>query len=182
MGRRPAPFHAHGHRYRDRSDSQPRRAQQGREMGLRDPRARHRGFCVPDHRDRFRQRIGVHQRPSPARYCTEQKMIFTSSRPANSNDGSRVKQKSWARVRELVGRYRDGLAPPGACPHRSGNGRSSRSTTSSHGSNQLPYLDTSCPDRPARDPRPNQIGTPRPRVGQPRLERLRLAGKIAAPS
>ncbi len=40
------------------------------------------------------------------RYCTEQKITFTRSRPGNSNDGSHVEQKNWARVRELVGYYR----------------------------------------------------------------------------
>lgn len=40
------------------------------------------------------------------KYCTEQKITFTRSRPGNSNDGSHVEQKNWARVRELVGYYR----------------------------------------------------------------------------
>ena len=40
------------------------------------------------------------------RYCTEQEITFTRSRPGNSNDGSHVEQKNWARVRELVGYYR----------------------------------------------------------------------------
>lgn len=38
------------------------------------------------------------------RYCTEQKITFTRSRP--SNDGSHVEQKNWARARELVDYYR----------------------------------------------------------------------------
>ena len=40
------------------------------------------------------------------RWCTEQKITFTRSRPGNSNDGAHVEQKNWARVRELVGYYR----------------------------------------------------------------------------
>jgi len=40
------------------------------------------------------------------RYCTDHKITFTRSRPGNSNDGSHVEQKNWARVRELVGYYR----------------------------------------------------------------------------
>lgn len=40
------------------------------------------------------------------KYCSEQKITFTRSRPGNSNDGSHVEQKNWARVRELVGYYR----------------------------------------------------------------------------
>lgn len=40
------------------------------------------------------------------RYCIEHKITFTRSRPGNSNDGSHVEQKNWARVRELVGYYR----------------------------------------------------------------------------
>ena len=40
------------------------------------------------------------------RWCTEQKISFTRSRPGNSNDGAHVEQKNWARVRELVGYYR----------------------------------------------------------------------------
>jgi hypothetical protein len=40
------------------------------------------------------------------RWCTEQKITFTRSRPGNKNDGAYVEQKNWARVRELVGYYR----------------------------------------------------------------------------
>ncbi len=40
------------------------------------------------------------------RWCTEQQVTFTRSRPGNSNDGAHVEQKNWARVRELVGYYR----------------------------------------------------------------------------
>lgn len=40
------------------------------------------------------------------KYCTEQKITFTRSRPGNSNDGAHVEQKNWARVRELVGYLR----------------------------------------------------------------------------
>lgn len=40
------------------------------------------------------------------RWCTEQKVTFTRSRPGNKNDGAHVEQKNWARVRELVGYYR----------------------------------------------------------------------------
>jgi transposase InsO family protein len=40
------------------------------------------------------------------RYCTENKITFTRSRPGNKNDGAHVEQKNWARVRELVGYYR----------------------------------------------------------------------------
>ncbi|MCZ3390007.1 MAG: transposase family protein [Actinomycetia bacterium] len=40
------------------------------------------------------------------KWCIEQKVTFTRSRPGNSNDGAHVKQKNWARVRELVGYYR----------------------------------------------------------------------------
>jgi hypothetical protein len=40
------------------------------------------------------------------RYCTEQQITFTRSRPYNKNDGAHVEQKNWARVRELVGYLR----------------------------------------------------------------------------
>lgn len=40
------------------------------------------------------------------RWCTENKITFTRSRPGNKNDGAHVEQKNWARVRELVGYYR----------------------------------------------------------------------------
>ena len=40
------------------------------------------------------------------RWCTEQKITFTRSRPGNSNDGAHVEQKNWTRVRELVSYYR----------------------------------------------------------------------------
>jgi len=40
------------------------------------------------------------------RWCTEQQVTFTRSRPGNKNDGAHVEQKNWARVRELVGYYR----------------------------------------------------------------------------
>lgn len=40
------------------------------------------------------------------KYCTEQQITFTRSRPGNSNDGAHVEQKNWARVRELVGYLR----------------------------------------------------------------------------
>ena len=36
------------------------------------------------------------------KYCTEQQITFTRSRPGNSNDGAHVEQKNWARIRELV--------------------------------------------------------------------------------
>jgi transposase InsO family protein len=40
------------------------------------------------------------------RYCEDNKITFTRSRPGNKNDGAHVEQKNWARVRELVGYYR----------------------------------------------------------------------------
>ncbi len=40
------------------------------------------------------------------RWCIEQKITFTRSRPGSKNDGAHVEQKNWARVRELVGYYR----------------------------------------------------------------------------
>jgi hypothetical protein len=40
------------------------------------------------------------------RWCVDQKVTFTRSRPGNKNDGCYVEQKNWARVRELVGYYR----------------------------------------------------------------------------
>lgn len=40
------------------------------------------------------------------RYCEQNTITFTRSRPGNSNDGAHVEQKNWARVRELVGYYR----------------------------------------------------------------------------
>ena len=40
------------------------------------------------------------------RWCLEQKVTFTRSRPGNKNDGAHVEQKNWARVRELVVHYR----------------------------------------------------------------------------
>lgn len=40
------------------------------------------------------------------RYCTEQHITFTRSRPGNKNDGAHVEQKNWSRVRELVGYLR----------------------------------------------------------------------------
>jgi len=40
------------------------------------------------------------------KYCLDNKITFTRSRPGNSNDGAHVEQKNWARVRELVGYLR----------------------------------------------------------------------------
>lgn len=40
------------------------------------------------------------------RYCEENQITFTRSRPYNKNDGAHVEQKNWARVRELVGYLR----------------------------------------------------------------------------
>ncbi|MGB8381620.1 MAG: transposase family protein [Dermatophilaceae bacterium] len=40
------------------------------------------------------------------RWCTDNEITFTRSRPGNKNDGAHVEQKNWARVRELVGYYR----------------------------------------------------------------------------
>lgn len=40
------------------------------------------------------------------KYCTENEITFTRSRPGNKNDGAHVEQKNWARVRELVGYLR----------------------------------------------------------------------------
>lgn len=40
------------------------------------------------------------------RYCEEQHITFTRSRPGNKNDGAHVEQKNWSRVRELVGYMR----------------------------------------------------------------------------
>ena len=40
------------------------------------------------------------------RYCTEQKITFTRSRPGNKNDGAHVEQKNWAVVRQVVGYHR----------------------------------------------------------------------------
>lgn len=40
------------------------------------------------------------------RWCIEQEITFTRSRPGNKNDGAHVERKNWSRVRELVGYYR----------------------------------------------------------------------------
>ena len=40
------------------------------------------------------------------RYCRENKLKFTRSRPGNSNDGAHVEQKNWTTVRQLVGYLR----------------------------------------------------------------------------
>jgi len=40
------------------------------------------------------------------RFCTDQQITFTRSRPGNKNDGAHVEQKNWSRVRELVGYLR----------------------------------------------------------------------------
>ncbi len=40
------------------------------------------------------------------RFCTENKITFTRSRPGNKNDGAHVEQKNWTHVRELVGYLR----------------------------------------------------------------------------
>ena len=40
------------------------------------------------------------------KYCTDNEITFTRSRPGNKNDGAHVEQKNWARVRELVGYLR----------------------------------------------------------------------------
>ncbi|MGP5727247.1 integrase, partial [Arthrobacter rhombi] len=40
------------------------------------------------------------------RYCLENKITFTRSRPLHKNDGALVEQKNWSRVRELVGYQR----------------------------------------------------------------------------
>ncbi len=40
------------------------------------------------------------------RYCEQQQITFTRSRPGNKNDGAHVEQKNWHVVRELVGYHR----------------------------------------------------------------------------
>lgn len=40
------------------------------------------------------------------RYCREEKITFTRSRPHNKNDGCHVEQKNWSVVRRAVGYYR----------------------------------------------------------------------------
>lgn len=40
------------------------------------------------------------------RYCLDNKITFTRSRPLHKNDGAHVEQKNWSRVRELVGYQR----------------------------------------------------------------------------
>lgn len=40
------------------------------------------------------------------RWCTEQQITFTRSRPNNSNDGCHVEQKNWAVARRTVGYWR----------------------------------------------------------------------------
>lgn len=44
------------------------------------------------------------------RWCVEHQVTFTRSCAGNKNDGAHVEQKNWARVRELVGYYRDDTA------------------------------------------------------------------------
>src|SRR5664279_2142524 len=40
------------------------------------------------------------------RWCEQQKLTFTRSRPGNKNDGAHVEQKNWHIVRQLVGYHR----------------------------------------------------------------------------
>jgi hypothetical protein len=40
------------------------------------------------------------------RYCEENKITFTRSRPGNKNDGAHVEQKNWAVVRQVAGYHR----------------------------------------------------------------------------
>ena len=54
------------------------------------------------------------------RYCIEQKITFTRPRPGDSNEGSHVEQKNWARVGELVGYHRYDIAGT-ACSTKSGS-------------------------------------------------------------
>lgn len=40
------------------------------------------------------------------RYCNDNKLTFTRSRPGNSNDGAHIEQKNWSVVRQAVGYHR----------------------------------------------------------------------------
>ncbi len=40
------------------------------------------------------------------RWCEQEKITFTRSRPGNSNDGAHVEQKNWAVVRQVAGYHR----------------------------------------------------------------------------
>jgi len=45
------------------------------------------------------------------RWCEQQMLTFTRSRPGNSNDGAHVEQKNWAVVRTIVGYLRYDTTP-----------------------------------------------------------------------
>ena len=74
-------------------------------MGVRGSDEYPVGVPVPDHRHRFRQRVGVHQL-ALLRWCEQNETTFTRSRSGNSNDGAHVEQKNWAVVRTVVGYHR----------------------------------------------------------------------------
>ena len=40
------------------------------------------------------------------RYCSDNQITFTRSRPGNKNDGAHVEQKNWSVVRQAVGYHR----------------------------------------------------------------------------
>ena len=61
-------------------------------------------------------------------YRIEQKITSTRPRPGDSNEGSHVEQKNWARVGELVGYHRYDIAGT-ACSTRSGSSTGSSPTT-----------------------------------------------------
>ena len=61
------------------------------------------GLALP--RDRFGQRVGVHQRPS-YRYGQGQEIQFTRGRPYKRDDNAHIEQKNWTHVRKLVGYWR----------------------------------------------------------------------------
>ncbi len=37
------------------------------------------------------------------RYCEENEIIFTRSRPYHSNDGCHIEEKNWTHVRKIIG-------------------------------------------------------------------------------
>ena len=60
--------------------------------------------CAAGHR--FGQRLGVHQRPSPAATAGPTQIQFTRGRPYKKDDNAHIEQKNWTHVRKLLGYVR----------------------------------------------------------------------------
>ncbi len=78
---------------------------QGPAVGARGPAGHPRVSSVPAARARLRQRRRVHH-VELFRYCEQEGITFTRSRPYRKNDNCFVEQKNWPVVRQQVGYHR----------------------------------------------------------------------------